>query len=187
MTILILKKRVLLGASTAFTLLSQSGFAQTSSSTSQTINLGSIVSDATSTGEIVAPSATGSLQEALQLKKLAPNVVSVQPQSQIRKLPDYNVAEALQRIPGISMESDTGEGRFINIRGMDADLNSTSYDGVHLTAANQSTPTGGARAVAFDAFPAGMIGGIEVTKSLTPDMDAEGLGGNVNLLPLSLP
>ena len=188
MTNLTWNKRVLLCASTAFTLLGQHGFAQVqNSSTSQTLNIGNVVANATSNGVVAAPSATGSLQQALQLKKLAPNVISVQPQSQIRKLPDYNVAEALQRIPGISMESDTGEGRFINIRGMDADLNSTSYDGVHLTAANQATPTGGSRAVAFDAFPAGMIGGIEVTKSLTPDMDAEGLGGNINLLPLSLP
>ena len=126
-------------------------------------------------------------EKALQQKQAAPNVVEIQPVQEIRKLPDVNVAEALQRIPGISMESDTGEGRFINIRGMDADLNGTTYDGVHMTASNQSTPQGGARAVAFDAFPSGAIGGVEVIKTITPDMDAEGLGGVVNLQPRSLP
>jgi TonB-dependent receptor len=153
------------------------------------MNLGTVVANGqagAATGGS-APSATGSLKQAQQLQKLSPNVVSVQPQSQIRKYPDVNVAESLQRVPGVSLETDTGEGRFVNIRGLDADLNGTTFDGVHLTASNQSTPTGGARAVAFDAFPAGLVGGVEVVKSLTPDMDAEGLGGSVNLLPITLP
>ena len=135
----------------------------------------------------MSPSATGSRAQAQALKKDAPNVLEVQPYTEIQKLPDVNVAEALQRIPGISLESDTGEGRFINIRGMDADLNGTTFDGVVLTASNQSSPMGGARAVAFDAFPSGAIGGVEVIKSLTPDMDAEGLGGVINLVPRGLP
>jgi TonB-dependent receptor len=135
----------------------------------------------------IVPSKTGTKAQAEAAKRDAPNVIDVQPQSEIEKLPDVSVAEALQRVPGISMESDTGEGRFINIRGMDADLNGTTYEGVHLTPSNQSSPLGGARAVAFDAFPAGIIGGVEVVKSLTPDMDAEGLGGSVNLLSRSLP
>ncbi|HEX4861473.1 MAG TPA: TonB-dependent receptor, partial [Rhizomicrobium sp.] len=95
--------------------------------------------------------------------------------------------EALQRVPGVSLETDSGEGRFINIRGMDADLNGTTFDGVRLTASNPSTPQGGGRAVAFDAFPTEIVGGIEVIKSLTPDIDAEGLGGVVNMLPRTIP
>jgi TonB-dependent receptor len=107
----------------------------------------------------------------------------VQPLSEIIKLPDINTAEALQRIPGISLETDTGEGRFINIRGMDSDLNGTTYGGVRLPASNPSSPFGGGRATAFDTFPTGIIGGIEVTKTLRPDWDAEALGGSVNLVP----
>jgi TonB-dependent receptor len=164
--------RLALYASTALTLLVPAAHAQ---STGINLNLGQVVSTGDAGG--VSPSATGSVAAAQKLKKLAPNVVSVQPQSEIQKLPDVNLAEALQRVPGVEMESDTGEGRFINIRGMDADLNGTSYDGVHLTASNQSSPTGGGRAVAMDAFPASIVGGVEVVKSLTPDMDAEGLGG----------
>src|SRR5215469_3563222 len=126
---------------------------------------------------------TANRLQAQEVKRQAPNVIEVQPYTEMRKLPDVNLAEALQRIPGISMESDTGEGRFINIRGMDADLNGTTFDGVVLTASNQATPQGGARAVAFDAFPSGLIGGVEVVKTLTPDMDATGLGGVINLVP----
>src|ERR1700761_5594773 len=130
---------------------------------------------------------TGSRIEATEIKRDAPNVMDVQSLQAIRALPDVNAAEALERVPGVSMESDSGEGRFVNIRGMDADLNGTTYDGVRLTASNASTPQGGGRAVAFDAFPSGILGGIEVVKSLTPEMDAEGLGGVVNILPRTMP
>lgn len=133
--------------------------------------------------EYVAPSATTTRAAALEEKKQAPNIVDVQPLSEIVKLPDINTAEALQRIPGVSLETDSGEGRFINIRGMDSDLNAATYGGVRLPASNPSSPFSGARAVAFDAFPTGIIGGIEVTKTLEPDQDAEGLGGSINLVP----
>lgn len=125
--------------------------------------------------------------EATEVKKDAPNVMDMQSLQSIRALPDVSAAEALGRIPGVSLESDSGEGRFVNIRGMDADLNGTTYDGVRLTASNPSSPQGGGRAVAFDAFPAGMLGGLQVVKSLTPEMDAEGLGGVVNILPRVIP
>jgi TonB-dependent receptor len=130
---------------------------------------------------------TASRQTATAVKRDAPNVIDIQPVTEIQKLPDVNLAEALQRVPGVSLETDSGEGRFVNIRGMDADLNGTSFDGVRLTASNASSPQGGGRAVAFDAFPSGIMGGVEVIKSLTPDIDAEGLGGVVNLLPRTMP
>jgi TonB-dependent receptor len=180
--------RFILCATTVVGLGATAARAQTAAPPTE-LNLGSVVATggAQPGGGPVSPSATGSLRQAHKLVKLAHNVLSVQPQSQMQKYPDVNVAESLQRLPGVSLETDTGEGRFVNIRGLDADLNGTTFDGVHLTASNQSTPTGGARAVAFDAFPEGLVGGVEVVKSLTPDMEAEGLGGNVNLLPLTLP
>jgi TonB-dependent receptor len=147
---------------------------------------GPALADTSSSGiEIVT--VTRSRLEATAVKRDAPNVLDVQPLQAIRALPDVSAAEALQRVPGVSLESDSGEGRFINIRGMDADLNGTTYDGVRLTASNPATPQGGGRAVAFDAFPSGILGGVEVVKSLTPEMDAEGLGGVVNILPRTLP
>src|SRR6202020_3372474 len=75
------------------------------------------------------------------------------------------------------------EGRFVSIRGLDSDLNGTTYGGVRLPASNPSSPSGGGRAVAFDTFPTGIIGGVELTKTLQPDMDAEALGGSINLVP----
>jgi TonB-dependent receptor len=132
---------------------------------------------------VVKPSATTTRAAALEEKKEAPNIIEVQPLSEIIKLPDINMAEALQRIPGISLETDSGEGRFVSIRGLDSDLNGTTYGGVRLPASNPSSPFGGARATAFDTFPTGIIGGVEVSKTLRPDWDAEGLGGSINLVP----
>lgn len=130
---------------------------------------------------------TGTRPQAIDVKKQAQVIIEIAPLEQIRSLPDENAAEALQRLPGVSMESDSGAGRFVNIRGMDADLNGTTYDGVRMMANNPASPQGGARAVALDAFPAGFFGGLEVIKSLTPGMDAEGLGGVVNIQPRSIP
>jgi hypothetical protein len=131
----------------------------------------------------VVPSATINRADAIAEKEQAPNLIEVQPLSEIIKLPDINTAEALQRIPGISLETDSGEGRFVSIRGLDSDLNGTTYSGVRLPASNPSSPFGGGRAVAFDTFPTGIIGGVELTKTLRPDTDAEALGGSINLVP----
>jgi TonB-dependent receptor len=133
--------------------------------------------------EQVIPSSTTTRAAALEQKKQSINIIDVQPLSEMIKLPDVNLAEALQRVPGISLETDSGEGRFISIRGLDSDLNASSYAGVRLPASNPSSPFGGERAVAFDTFPTGIVGGVEVSKTLRPDMDAEGLGGSINLVP----
>jgi TonB-dependent receptor len=121
--------------------------------------------------------------QAIRAKENAPNIIEVQPLEEMQKLPDVNLAEALQRVPGVSLETDTGEGRFIEIRGMDPDLNATDYDGVPLPASNPSGPFGGGRAVALDTFPMGIVNAAEVVETNEPDMDAESLGGTVNLMP----
>jgi TonB-dependent receptor len=179
-----------MSATTALWVLSIAGVhAQTATSNSPLeLNLGSVVATGNEgNSEYVAPSGTGSLKQAQQLKKLAPNVISVLPQSQIQKNPDVNIADAFARMPGVSLVSDSGEGQFIDIRGLDADLNGTTFDGIHLTANDQGSPSGNERSPDLAVFPSGVVGGIQVVKSLMPDMDAEGLGGSANILPILLP
>ncbi len=119
-----------------------------------------------------------------QLKAL--NLINVQSAEAIAKYPDFNAAEALGRIPGISLSSDTGEGRFVNIRGIDGNLNGATYGGVVLLNTNPGgTVFGSGRAVEFDTIPTGAIDGIIVTKTGMPNHDAEGLGGSVELTPRS--
>ncbi|MYN28718.1 TonB-dependent receptor [Duganella levis] len=116
----------------------------------------------------------------------APNLVNVLSSEDIIKLPDVNAGEALRRVPGISMSMGSGEGRFINIRGLDADLTTTTFGGVRLPPTNVSTPFGGGRAVEMGVIPAGMIGSITVTKTNKPEQDAEALGGTVEITPKAL-
>ena len=111
---------------------------------------------------------------AKQAQKDAPNLVNVLTQEEIRQMPDVNIGEAVRRLPGVSLETDTGEGRFVYIRGLDADLNGTTFDGLRLPPSNSASPNsgGGGRAVAFDAIPSGLVGSVTVTKTNIPEQDA---------------
>jgi TonB-dependent receptor len=124
-------------------------------------------------------------QDAFARQKNAPVIVNIQSIETIKKYPDYNAAEALGRIPGLSLSSDTGEGRFVNIRGIDANLNGATYGGVVLlnTFPAGTAASGSGRAVEFDTVPTGAIDGIVVYKTLSPDREAEGLGGQIELTP----
>jgi len=134
---------------------------------------------------VVAPRTTEEMARLTQ--ENAPNLINIRTGDEIRALPDVNTAEAVRRIPGISMETDEGEGRYVNIRGFDADLNSTTYAGVRLLPTNNASPFGGYRAVALDSIPTGFIGAIKVTKSNLPSQDAEALGGTIEVLPKTAP
>ncbi|MBU6299052.1 MAG: TonB-dependent receptor [Alphaproteobacteria bacterium] len=132
---------------------------------------------------------TGIRQEeaARELQKQAPNLINVQSAEAIIKYPDFNAAESLSRMPGISLLADTGEGRFVNVRGLDGNLNGATYGGIPLlnTFPGGTYDGGGGRAVEFDTVPDGAIDGIIVTKTGMPDQDAEGLGGTIELKPRS--
>jgi TonB-dependent receptor len=95
----------------------------------------------------------------------------------VGRLPDQNLAEALQRVPGVAMVRDQGEGRFVQIRGIDANLNGLSVNGERV-----ATPEQNARRVPMDVIPAEQLARIEVSKTLLPDMDADAIGGTVNLV-----
>ncbi len=120
-------------------------------------------------------------------QKQAFNLINITVADEMQKLPDVNTGEAIRRVPGVSLETDTGEGRYINIRGMDADLNSTTFGGLRLPPTNNSSPSGAGRAVAFDSIPTGFVGAITVTKTNLPEQDAEALGGTIDITPKTAP
>lgn len=120
-------------------------------------------------------------------QEAAPNEILTITQEEARKLPDINVGEAVARLPGAALSVDTGQGRWVNIRGLDADLTSTTYGGVHLPPTNPVTPQNGGRAFAMDAFPTGMIGSLTITNTNKPEQDAEALGGTIEISPKSIP
>ena len=123
--------------------------------------------------------------QARVVQEQAPNLITVQSAESMAKYPDFNAAESLGRLPGISLSSDTGEGRFINIRGIDGNLDGATFGGVPLlnTFPGGTYFSGGGRAVEFDTLPDGAIDGLVVTYTGLPDHEAEGLGGSVELTP----
>ncbi len=114
---------------------------------------------------------------AINQQRTASSIASVIDNELVGRLPDPNLAEALARVPGIAMVRDQGEGRFVQIRGTSADLNSMSLNGMRV-----STPEQNSRQLPMDIIPSDQAGQIQVSKTLTPDMDADAIGGNVNLV-----
>jgi len=137
--------------------------------------------------EITVLAQRTTLEIARKAEQEAPNLINLMTAEEMQKLPDVNTGEAIRRVPGISLETDTGEGRYINIRGLDADLNSTTFGGLRLPPTNNSSPSGAGRAVAFDSIPIGFVGAITVTKSNLPEQDAEALGGTIDITPKTAP
>lgn len=137
--------------------------------------------------EIVVLGQRAQIDLARQAQEQAPNLINIQPLEEIQKLPDISLAEAVRRIPGVSAETDEGENRYINIRGCDAELNNTTYDGVQLLPTNNASPTAAYRAMALDSLPIGFIGSVKVTKSNTPEMDAEALCGTIDITSRTAP
>ena len=93
----------------------------------------------------------------------------------------------MRRIPGISLETDEGEGRYVNCRGLDADLNSTTFGGLRLPPTNNASPFGGYRAATLDSIPIGLVGALTVTKLNLPSQDAEALGCTLEITPKTAP
>ena len=119
-------------------------------------------------------------------QRLSPLIQNVQSIETILQYPDFNAAEALGRIPGVSLSSDTGEGRFVNIRGLDANLNGATFGGiVLLNTYPGGTINGTGRAVEFDTIPVGIVDRLVVYKTRLPSQEAEGLGGSVEVSPRS--
>ena len=117
---------------------------------------------------------------ALNQQRSADSIKSIVSSDAIGQFPDQNAAEALQRLPGLSIERDQGEGRYVGIRGIDPNLNNVTINGL-----NVPSPDGGARSVALDVIPSELIQTLEVSKSVTPDMDGDAIGGSVEVKSLS--
>ena len=114
--------------------------------------------------------------KALSQQRSAGNIKNVVSRDQMEKFPDQNVADVLQRLPGIALESDHGEGRYVQIRGAEASLNTTTINGVKVPSPED------VRKISLDIIPSYSLGSVEVTKAITPDMDGDAIGGHVNLI-----
>ena len=124
-----------------------------------------------------SPRLNESQEQAVYRKRNADNIVDIISGDVIRALPNANAAEALARVPGISTERDEGEGKFIQVRGTEPRLSNVTVNGVHIP----GTQTG-SRVTKLDDVPTDLLSAIEVSKTLTADLDADAIGGSVNLV-----
>ena len=120
--------------------------------------------------------------KAINKQKSNQNITNVISSDQVGRFPDANIGDALKRVPGITMQNDQGEARNIIIRGIAPALNSVTLNGDRIPSAE-----GDNRNVQMDLIPSDMISTIEVNKTLTSDMDADAIGGSVNLITRATP
>jgi TonB-dependent receptor len=116
--------------------------------------------------------------QALSQQRAADNTRNVVSADQAGRFPDFNAAEALRRVPGVSVqrEVDAGEGRYISIRGLDSGLNNTQINGM-----NAAQPEKENRRVPMDMIQTSALSSITVHKTLLPDHESDGIGGAVVL------
>ena len=115
--------------------------------------------------------------EAINEEKVADNILDVLPSEVITSLPNANVADAVGRLPGVTLERDEGEGKYVQIRGTEPRLANLTIDGVEVP-----SPEGGVRQVKLDVIPADLVESVQINKTLQPNMNGDAIGGSVNLV-----
>src|SRR6202011_3787537 len=97
------------------------------------------------------------------------------PSEVITSLPNANVADALGRLPGVTLERDEGEGKYVQIRGTEPRYSNVTIDGVNVPSAENY------RVVKLDIIPSDLVESVEINKTLLANMDGDAIGGSVNL------
>lgn len=148
----------------------------------KTVESDVMLNDGVKLREVVVGGAFNGQRRALSSQKNAMGIVNVVSADQVGKFPDSNIGDALKRISGINVQYDQGEARFGQVRGTSADLSSVTINGNRIPSAEGDT-----RNVQLDLIPADMVQTIEVNKVVTADMDADAIGGSINLVTKNTP
>ncbi|MDO9472733.1 MAG: TonB-dependent receptor [Caulobacter sp.] len=130
--------------------------------------------------EVVVTGQRASDRDSLQKKREATSASEVVSGGEVGKLPDQNVAESVRRLSGVSVATDKGEGRYLIIRGIEPNLAN-----VTINSQTASAPEPESRNVKLDDIPSALIGSVTVIKSLTPDLDANAIAGQVDISTLT--
>src|SRR5579875_2403566 len=125
---------------------------------------------------IVSASRPHGEAEAINETRSADNLKQVMPSEAIRSLPNANVADATGRFPGVALYRIEGEGVYIQVRGTEPRLTNVTIDGITIPA-----PEPTVRQVRLDIIPSDMVDSIEINKTLSANMDGNGIGASVNL------
>jgi len=134
--------------------------------------------DPDQSGDVVVTGQRAALSRAIEAKRTAIGVLDVASADEIGRLPDRNVAEVIERLPGVGVTYDQGEGRYVAIRGVPSNLNNYTLSGLEI-----GNPDGTTRALPLDIVSGQLLNRVEIAKVKTADMDGQGIGGTVNLVP----
>jgi len=115
--------------------------------------------------------------EAINRERASDNILQVLPVEVITSLPNTNIADALGRLPSVTLERDEGEGKYVQIRGLEPRLSNVTINGV-----NVPSPEGGVRQIKLDVIPANLVESVEINKTLSANQDGDAIGGSVNLV-----
>ena len=114
--------------------------------------------------------------ESINRTRVADNLLQVLPADIITSLPNANVADAIGRLPSVTLERIEGEGVYLQVRGTEPRLTNVTINGITVP-----SPEPDVRQVRLDVLPADLVESVEINKTLAPDMDGDGIGGSVNM------
>lgn len=120
--------------------------------------------------------------KALNMTKSSDKIVTVVSAESIGKMPDKNAADAMQRVAGAAVQKSKGEGNMVSLRGTPTDWTATLINGNRLPTANEADAS---RIFDFQLFPSSLINYIVVTRTVTPDMEGDNIGGAINFMTRS--
>jgi TonB-dependent receptor len=113
---------------------------------------------------------------AVNEQRVSENILNVATDTQIQSLPNANIADAVGRLPGVTLQRNEGEGQYVQIRGTEPRLSNTTIDGVVVPG-----PDPEVRQVDLDTIPADLVGSVAINKTLSADQDGDAIGGSVDL------
>ncbi|MFZ2983148.1 MAG: TonB-dependent receptor plug domain-containing protein, partial [Sphingobium sp.] len=111
---------------------------------------------------------------ALVVQRNSDSLVAVAASDSVGRLPDQNIAQAAGRLPGVAVQRDQGQARYISLRGAPINWTTLSIDGIAIV-----SPEG--RDTRYDSIPSAIASQIIVRKAVTPDMTGETVAGNVDV------
>jgi iron complex outermembrane recepter protein len=130
--------------------------------------------------EVMVTGIRGALQQAIDVKRNSNAVVDAISAEDIGKFPDKNLAESLQRVPGVTINRGfTGEGNEVSIRGVNPQLTSVLLNGNYVASTGWFSQTANKRSFNMDLLPSELVKKVEVYKSPTAEIDEGGVGGTV--------
>ena len=128
---------------------------------------------------VVAKSIKASQQAAIEAKRNADNVADIISADAVGRFPDQNIADALGRVPGVAIERDQGQARYVSFRGAPKRYTTTAFNGIAIPGVENG------RIPRFDAYPAVIIGQVVANKAITADMPGESISGYINVKTFS--